>query len=336
MTGRFEHKIAIEEKTEKQLERTPVWLREYYYSMANNTAATKRKYINDILLFLNYLIDSQRETMEELDLNSISASTINQYFTVRKKQVVNGKALGESAIATQISILTSFFKFLQTNEYIRENPMNKAIDRPNVPYKNEVSYLTERELFVIMNNLKNGVGSQKAKSTQKRYQKRDKLIFLIPLATGCRVSALDEINISDIDFINCTIKIVDKGNKHFVQGIPEKLLTMIEDWCEERKLIPGANQTDALFVSKRNGECQRLSVSAMQKIVDKFSEGVDRKISPHELRRTFGTNVYRQTGDILLTSQLLGHSSPTTTKRYASVDKKKAEEVKDRIIKELL
>lgn len=77
MTGRFEHKIAIEEKTEKQLERTPVWLREYYYSMANNTAATKRKYINDILLFLNYLIDSQRETMEELDFSGGTEWKIN-------------------------------------------------------------------------------------------------------------------------------------------------------------------------------------------------------------------------------------------------------------------
>lgn len=334
MNGRFEHKIDIEERIEKRIEDSPKWLKEYYYSMANNTAATKRKYISDMLMFLECIANN--EELSSIDLNSITSGTINQYFTERKKQVVNGKPISESTIATQISELKNFFDFLQKSEYIRENPMDNAVGRPSVPMKTEVSYLTREELSVIMKNLKNGVGSHRARSRQGKYRSRDKLLFLLPLSIGCRVSALDEINISDIDFENKRIKIIDKGNKYSEQYVPQEIIDLIKQWCEERNQIPGADKLDALFISKKKEGCTRLSVSAVQSIIAKFSYGLDRTISPHELRRTFGTTVYRKTGDILLTSQLLGHSSPTVTRRYASVDKDKAERVKDGIIKNIL
>lgn len=336
MTGRFEHKLDIEEKIEKHLKDKPVWLKDYYYSMANNTAATKRKYIGDVEMFLKHISKEMNVEIQDIKLSGITSTLINRYFTMRKKELYLGKPVSNATIATQISSLHNFFDFLYRFEYIAENPMEKAIKRPSVETKNEISYLTEDEISIIMKNLNEGVGSQKAKSSQMKYRDRDKLLFLIPLSVGCRVSALSEINISDIDFDNCLIRMVDKGEKIFEFEITEELMNIIKNWCDIRKNIPGIDQTDALFVSKKENGCKRLTVAAIQRIIAKFSKGIDRRITPHELRRTFGTNAYRMKGDIYLTSKLLGHSSPTTTKRYASVDKNEMREVRGAIINSLL
>lgn len=336
MTGRFEHKLAIEEKLENHIKEKPIWLRDYYYSMANNTAATKRKYLGDVEMFLNSIADGMGVEIAELKLENITTSVINRYFTKRNQELISGKPISNATIATQISSLHNFFDFLYRFEYISENPMEKAIKRPSVKLKDEISYLTEDEISIIIKNLNEGVGSKHARTSQKKYQDRDRLLFLIPLSTGCRVSALSEINVSDIDFENCLIHTIDKRDKEFEYEVTKELMDIIRRWCDKRKLIPGIEATDALFVSKKSDGCKRLGVGAIQKIIAKYSDGIDRKISPHELRRTFGTNVYRMKGDIYLTSELLGHSSPTTTKRYASVNKQEMKEVRGAIINNLL
>ena len=140
-----------------------------------------------------------------------------------KKQVVNGKPISESTIATQISELKNFFDFLQKSEYIRENPMDNAVGRPSVPMRDGSLLFDKRRTFCYYENLKNGVGSHRARSRQGKYGDRDKLLFLLPLSIGCRVSALDEINISDIDFENKRIKIIDKGNKYSEQYVPQEI-----------------------------------------------------------------------------------------------------------------
>lgn len=336
MSGRFEHKLQTENYLEEKVKLYPNWLEKYYYSLANNTHATKKQYISNVCMLLDSVAKEKEITIKELKIEDFDSFAINKYFTKKKKQIVRDKPISDSAIATQITVLTSFFDFMTKSGYYENNPMDNVVKRPSVPMKNEVSYLTSEELSVIMKNLQNGVGTHRARSRQARYKNRDKLLFLIPLSIGCRVSALDEINISDIDFENRTIKIIDKGNKYSEQYVPQEVIDIIKAWCHDRSKIPGADKIDALFVTKKKEECARLSVSAVQRIIAKFSYGLDRKISPHELRRTFGTTVYRETGDILLTSQLLGHSSPTVTQRYASVDKRKAERLKDEIIKNLL
>lgn len=336
MTGRFEHKLAIEEKLENHIKEKPIWLKDYYYSLANNTAATKRKYIGDVEMFLNFFSLEMNVKLFDIKLSDITSTIINRYFTSRKKELYLGKPISNATIATQISSLHNFFDFLYRFEYIRENPMEKAIKRPPVEVKNEISYLTDEEISIIIKNLNEGVGSKKAKTSQTKYRERDKLLFLIPLSVGCRVSALSEINVDDIDFDNNLIRTIDKGEKIFEFEITEELMDIIKDWCNVRSNIPGIEKTNALFVSKKENGCKRLTVAAIQRIIAKFSQGIDRRITPHELRRTFGTKVYRMKGDIYLTSKLLGHSSPTTTKRYASVDKNEMREVRGAIISNLL
>ena len=90
---------------------------------------------------------------------------------------------------------------------------------------------------------------------------------------------------------------------------------------EERShVIPQEGHEDALFLSMQN---RRMSVRAVENMVKKYSSIVTslKKITPHKLRSTFGTNLYRETGDIYLVADVLGHKDVNTTKKhYAAME----------------
>lgn len=335
MQGRFEHKIEIESYIEEIIKDYPNWLSEYYYNLANNTPASKRTYINKVCLFLKYVADLQQRSWKDIYIQAVNTEVINKYFTMRKKQEINGKPISNAAIATQLSALKNFFGFLYDNDIISENPMDKALKMPKVKPKEKITYLTKSEKKKIFENLDNGVGSERAVSRQKRYRNRDRAIFMLGLSLGCRVSAIDEINISDIDFSKKELYVIEKGEKSRKYILHDKLIEEIKAWIKEREELPGANETDALFVSVYGGKCKRLTTKAVGKIVQKYSSGIDQNVTPHELRRTFGTDFYEKSHDIYATANALGHADISTTKRYAAQNQEKVRKIFESVANDL-
>jgi site-specific recombinase XerD len=95
-------------------------------------------------------------------------------------------------------------------------------------------------------------------------------------------------------------------------------------------MIPASGNEDALFLSIQN---KRIGVRAVENLVKKYASLVTslKKITPHKLRSTYGTSLYRETGDIYLVADVLGHKDVNTTrKHYAAIDderKRKARNV---------
>ncbi len=336
MSGRFEHKIQTENFLEEKVKLYPTWLEKYYYSLANNTHATKRQYISNVCMLLDSVAKEKDITVKELKTEYFDSFVINKYFTKKKKQIIRNKPISESAIATQITVLTSFFEFMTKSGYYENNPMGNVVKRPSVPMKNEVSFLTDEELEILINTLRTGEGMYKTEKRKEKYLNRDRLLFMIPLTTGCRVSALDELDVKDFDPENHTLRFIEKREKERLIEIPDELVGMIEKWIDERSAFKGVENINALFVIEGKNECRRLSVRTIQSIVSRFSVRIGREISPHELRRTFGTTAYRESKDIYLTSRLLGHNSPTVTMRYAAGNKKDEINTRNVIMKKLL
>ncbi|MBQ9644041.1 MAG: tyrosine-type recombinase/integrase, partial [Lachnospiraceae bacterium] len=82
----------------------------------------------------------------------------------------------------------------------------------------------------------------------------------------------------------------------------------------------------ALFLSLQN---RRITVRAVEKLVKKYAQLVTslKKITPHKLRSTFGTSLYRETGDIYLVADVLGHKDVNTTRRhYAAIEEDRRKE----------
>ena len=145
---------------------------------------------------------------------------------------------------------------------------------------------------------------------------RDIAIITLLLGTGVRISELVGLNLSDVDFKNNGIRILRKGGNEMIVYFGSEVEAALKDYLEisRNAITPVAGHEEALFLS---GQRKRISVDAVEKMVKKYASAVSVKtITPHKLRSTYGTALYRETGDIYLVADVLGHADVNTTKKH--------------------
>lgn len=328
MTGRQETQERLEEMVRKKLIGKPQYLVDYSKTFGDKTAVTKRDYINYISDFLNYL-----ETELNYDISSpicfkdVKTSTLNGYSEHIRYRITKNKKgenikteNGVSIRASRIYAIKDFFKFLCDDRYIDYNPSIEVSIPKN---KNEIQVvaLTEEEVQTLKNNILSGVGSSKAVKRQALWKNRDLAIVMIGLVTGLRVESIVEIDISNIDFKSYSINVVEKGNKMRTCYIGQNTMNILENWIEDRNWMLNGEECEALFLSsiKKNGSYTRMTTSGVRKLIDKYTQNIDKHITPHKLRSTCATTTYKHTGDIYLTASVLGHKNIQNTRRYAAV-----------------
>ena len=151
-------------------------------------------------------------------------------------------------------------------------------------------------------------------------KKRDTALLTLLLGTGIRVSECVGLNISDIDFNVNGFKVTRKGGNQTVLYFSEEVANTLKEYIDERLQIDNMpEETDALFLSMQK---KRITVRAVEKLVKKYSSSCIplKNITPHKLRSTFGTNLYRETNDIYIVADVLGHKDVNTTrKHYAAI-----------------
>ena len=141
------------------------------------------------------------------------------------------------------------------------------------------------------------------------------------LGTGIRVSECVGLDMEDVDFKNNGIKIHRKGGAEVIVYFGDEVRKALIDYAVERQKITAADgSVNAFFLSLQN---KRITVRAVENLVKKYSKLVTtlKNITPHKLRSTYGTNLYRESGDIYLVANVLGHKDVNTTrKHYAAID----------------
>ncbi|MBP5242297.1 MAG: tyrosine-type recombinase/integrase, partial [Clostridia bacterium] len=149
---------------------------------------------------------------------------------------------------------------------------------------------------------------------------RDSAIITLFLGTGIRISELVGLNVEDFDFNTNSFVATRKGGIRAVVYFNDEVATALHAYISERNAnlaIP--KEERAFFVSLQN---KRISTRTVQELVKKYAKIVSplKHITPHKLRSTFGTNLYRQTGDIYVVADCLGHKNVETTKKhYAAI-----------------
>jgi site-specific recombinase XerD len=204
---------------------------------------------------------------------------------------------------------------LKRQRLINNNPFEDGIERPK-PKENDITFLEPDEWAIVKSNIMNGVGSDRAKAKQKNWMYRDLLLFQIPIITGVRITALTEICFDDINFDKHTIDVIDKSREKTLY-LDDETFGLLLVWIENRKsLMQGFEDHGYLFISNQR---KKMTTMSAERIVDKYTYNINKHITPHKLRSTCGTNMYRATRDIYLVADVLGHSSTATTKKYTKV-----------------
>lgn len=325
MTGRLEKEIKALAKVQAKLESLPPIIKNFYFYLeaSDKSYTTIKNYIDYIIHFMVYCTNGKPSQDFYKDVTS---STINMYMSsirYSKDQNDNIVKIGNSIRATRWSALNTFFSYLRTNGLIVNNPLDQTF-RPSNKKERKVTYLTENEIKTCISNI--------TTDNNSRFKNRDLCIISMGIATGLRVSAITQINIEDVDLEHNTINVIEKGNKYRTIDFGDNLKKNLVAWLHDRKKYYNNVETNALFISRKKN---RISVSAVEDLLQKYTQNIEKHITPHKLRATCATNLYKKTRDIYLVSNQLGHNNIATTKIYTDVDddsKQKAVQALDSII----
>ena len=186
----------------------------------------------------------------------------------------------------------------------------------------EIIRLEPNEVAILLDQVEDGTKlTKKELEYHKKTKLRDVALLTLLLGTGLRVSECVGLDIQDVNFDVCGIKIRRKGGYEAVVYFGQEVETALLDYLEERHhVIPEQGHENALFLSLQN---RRMAVRSVENLVKKYSSRVTtlKKITPHKLRSTYGTTLYQETGDIYLVADVLGHKDVNTTrKHYAAQD----------------
>ncbi len=309
------------------LKELPMFTREFFLAKNELAAKTKLGYARDLKLFFSFLYEETEDfegksaksfTIEDLD--KVRARHIREFlayldFYVSEdgtKELTNSK----SAKSRKLAAIRGMFKFFYMEEKISANP-GEIVESPGKRKNEEIIYLEPDETAKFLDAVESGAGlTKKQQMYHSHNAKRDIAMMTVFLGCGLRVSECVGIDIKDIDFNTRGIRVNRKGNKTMVVYFGDEVEKALKDYLEVRKDIePLPGHEGALFLSMQK---KRIGVRAVQALVKKYKEQVVplKKISPHKLRSTYGTELYKETGDIYLVAAVLGHNDVNTTKKY--------------------
>lgn len=317
-------------KLRSMLETLPPFCKQFFRGIEEYTSSrTRLSYAYDIRIFFEFLKEKNPSLKDTeikdftLDiLDSVKREDIEEYLEYLTLYEKDSKEIknDERGKARKLASLRSFYKYFYMSEMISTNPPS-LVSTPKL-HEKEIIRLEPDEVAVLLDMVEDG---EKLTKGQMRFHEKTKLrdvaIITLLLGTGIRVSECVGLDIDNVDFKSNGIFIVRKGGKEATVYFGDEVRTALLDYLEiRRSIIPVSGSEKALFLSLQN---KRICVRSVEKLVKKYTSNLTnlKKITPHKLRSTYGTTLYKETGDIYLVADVLGHKDVNTTrKHYAAIE----------------
>jgi len=319
----------------------PPFVNKFFHGIEETTATrTRVAYAYDLGVFFEWLHEEKpafsKQEITEYPmsiLDRITREDIQDYLSYCTYYEKDGKEYtnDERGKARKLATLKSFYNYYFQNEFITTNPAS-LVKMPKL-HEKEIIRLDADEVATLLDLVEDGSKmSKKELQFHEKTKVRDLAIMTLLLGTGIRVSEFVGLNMNDIDYKNDRIKVRRKGgyeaNVYFGDEVRNALLA----YHEQRKhIIPASGHEDAMFLSLQN---KRITTRAVENLVKKYASKVTtmKKITPHKLRSTYGTNLYRESGDIYLVADVLGHKDVNTTRKHYAAN----EEERGRLARKLV
>lgn len=326
MNGRLEHDNKIEEAIDIVLSEVPDYVQEWILNLkaSGKTASTRRNYLCMIKRYLSYI----NEDATKVKLSDINEINIQKYFiSLQTTKRYNGGQEKETSDSYKCQIwaaLNNFFVYMIKRGYMQTNPV-LIIDKPKNHDLGRINQsrklLTEKDFKKMLKAIDDDY------NCDYEFKSRNKAILLLFMTTGMRKTALEEINIEDmdLDLEQPFLQIIDKRKKIHTYPINSSTEGELRDWIgyRARLLIRTKKESDALFLNKYG---DRLSSDGVQEVVKRYSRlGLGYEISPHKLRSGLASILYNKTHDLEFVRRSIGHSDISTTTRYVVTEGKERE-----------
>ena len=279
-------------------------------------------------------------------------SKINKSISSFSEYLLYQKGLSQNTVDSYKSDLTKLSNYLQNQDLSKTNIDNFFIDMSEFNYssstkkrmhssiKNFLKYINQNEDYELID-----ISDIKLKSSKKLPEvlsitdienminfynhetyldSRNRTVIDVLYSTGCRVSELCDINISDIDLDEKYLKLKGKGSKQRIVPIGSMLYKNLMQYLNVRETFL-QNRGEPLFLSKSKNKLDR---TAVFRIIKKTAKNISLQtdVHPHTLRHSAATHMLEGGCDLRTVQEFLGHSSVSTTQIYTKVTKEFLEE----------
>ena len=320
----------------------PPYCKDFFRGIEPNTQSrTRIAYAYDLNVFFTFLMNSNTSAQKFGEIKNIPIEFLDQlqpvdieeYMEYLKYRDEDGKEIfnKDEGILRKISSLRSFYNYFYRTSRIDNNPTQRIL-MPKL-HEKPIIRLDIDEVASMIDQAESG---ENLTDMQKRFHEktkvRDVAILTLLLGTGIRVSECVGLNINDVDFVNDGLRVHRKGGKESTVYFGDEVEKALKEYMEQRRHVIAADGSEeALFLSLQN---KRASVRSIENLVKKYAKIVTplKKITPHKLRSTYGTSLYRETGDIYLVASVLGHNDVNTTrKHYAALEDQRRRSIRNAV-----
>ena len=173
------------------------------------------------------------------------------------------------------------------------------------------TYLTLEEVSSLLNI-----------KVENEYNARDKAILELLYSSGIRISELTNIELSNLDFDECLIRIMGKGRKERIIPLGDYAIDALHDYIYNYREKLNKKNSTYIFLNNRG---DKLSRQFIFKTIKNYAikKGIKKNISPHTLRHTFATHLLKNGADLRIIQELLGHENLATTQIYTHLSNDK-------------
>lgn len=316
-----------------QVEDLPDFCDQFFLGIEPKTTfLTRLNYAYDLKVFFDYLIKKhplfKEKTVKKITLSDLEELTLTDmekymsYLGSYKSTLEDGAEIRrnnrERGKARKITTVRVLYKYFFKKNLLSSDIASK-IESPKI-HEKEIVRLEVNEVANILNLAESGDGfSGRQKAFQEKTRARDLAMLTLFLGTGIRISECVGLNVDDIDLSSNAFNITRKGGKRVTLYFSDEVVAALNNYLREREGFEELKDEKALFLSLQN---KRITTRAVQNLVKKYSRLITplKKITPHKLRSTYGTALYRETRDIYIVADVLGHKDVNTTKKhYAAI-----------------
>jgi site-specific recombinase XerD len=212
------------------------------------------------------------------------------------------------AINRKISSIRSYIKYLRFRQVDGADQLPvEYLSRARQPYTGPYQTLSAEEVKQLLYSIDCG----------SILGYRDSLLYSLLYRLGLRIGEALAIDLEDIDMKKQIITIHGKGRRQRVLPLISDVAEMIQNWLLMRTKVFGAQEQNALFVSKKGNRLSaRTAQENLQKIVAQAGPFSIKKITPHSLRHAFATHAIEGDADLIVLKAVMGHASIHSTQIY--------------------
>lgn len=315
----------IERLLEEEL---PSFCYDYFLAIDSQTSTlTRLNYAHDLKIFFHFLCEKKyrkNRPVKEItleDLETVTGNDIEYFLSYLSHYTYNGleHACNDRAKARKLSSVRAMFKYFFNRGFISVDNTAK-VSTPKL-HEKPIIRLDNDEVFNIIDTAETGDGlSPHQRFYHEKNKVRDTAILMLFLGTGIRISELVGLNNSDLNFKDNSFIVTRKGGSKSILYFDDDVAAALQRYLDYKEQNAKAiSEPNALFISNNKN---RITVRAVENMVHKYAKIVSplKNISPHKLRSTYGTSLYKATGDIYVVADVLGHKDVNTTrKHYAAI-----------------